>query len=325
MASSSASDLPFDILFTYANPRDLPRLSLVCREFRSLARDDGVCRQAVARFLGLDAIGGPAPRSVRFWHAAQRSSPSSLSQAATPLVTLHRLAPGDSLCSLALRHGCSAADLRRLNGLGSERAHTCHSHLAVPAAAAGAAAAGQRRLAAVRFLGAARREVLLLLPAGDQGDAGEDEDDEQVGVVGEGEEQQQHGPRRRRPSVAAGAAEEEETTAATRQHQQHQQQQRRQRPPTTMTNAATTTSFTALLRRKLREYVGRAARVDPGAASFYLDEAGGDVATALRSAREDEEWARRAARTSVRPNARARSAPLRAFMEGDGFVVVGGG
>jgi hypothetical protein len=208
--------------------------------------------------------------------------------------------------------------VRRLNGLGSEHALASYAHLAVPARLRQAAAAEgegegesawQERRAAVRFLGPARREVLLLLPpSADEGASEEDEVDKQ-------EEQEREDPRSRRRQPAVAEA------AEGQQQQQQQHERRREGGVIGLAGrrgaAAPTGKFGALLRRKLREYVSRAARVDPSAASFYLDEAGGDVASALRAARDDDAWADRSA---VRPSARARAAPLRAWMEAEGAL-----
>jgi hypothetical protein len=257
----------------------------VCREFRLLARDQGICRLAVARHLGLASVAGTA-RRPEFFHAASRAS----------LVQLQPVDGDSSLAALALRHKCSVADIRRLNGLGSDGALKSYSHVAVPVGQQEALVRRPAR-AAVRFLGAARREVLLLLPAGRDGEEQSDEDEE------EEEEDQGDLDGGRQPiprsAVAAGAT---ATTGACRPQQ----------PPST---------FGAHLKQKLCELVGRAARVDAGTASFYLDEAGGDVASALQTAREDERWAASAAGAAARAGARARWAPLRAFIEAEGALM----
>jgi len=293
--------LPLGLLLSCCAPRDLPRLSLVCREFRALARDQGVLRLAVARHFGLARVGGNA-RRPEFWQAVDAA-------AGSPIVSLHALRPGDSLPSLALRYGCSAADVRRLNGLGSDGALSSYRHVAVPLSAAQRQEAGAlpggwgRRRAAVRFLGAARREVLLLLPtAPTNGDEPDDDLEEEAGAPDPGAER---APRRPVPQTAVvpGDAASPGAPAGRR-----------------AARADPASQPGSLLRQRLCGLVGRAARVDTGSASYYLDEAEGDVASALREAREDEAWERGADARARAGAARGTLGPLRSFIEARGAL-----
>lgn len=298
----AAPSLPFDVLLSYVPPSSLPVLALVCRDFRRLSRDQGICRACVARHLGLERVAGTA-RRPEFWHAATKAS----------LVTLVPVARGaaagggsSSLPSLALSHGCTIADIRRLNGLGSDGALGSYAHVAVPAGSETARASAPRRAAAVRFLGAARREVLVLLPPGrdgeDQSDDVQEEDEERRrGGAGVRGGRQGSIPR---TAVAAAAA----PSGAAAQEEEEEERRRASQP------------LGAQLRQKLCEMVGRAARVDAGSASYYLDGAGGDVAEALSSAREDARWAASRAGAAARAGARGRLAPLRAFIEAEGAL-----
>ncbi|KAL4457904.1 hypothetical protein ABPG75_012769 [Micractinium tetrahymenae] len=127
----------------------LVTLRLVSRQLRDLA--DLVLEEAFKQRWGVTAVVTPPP-SAPMYAAARPAA----------FVLCHRLSGrGDTLCSLALRHGTDVVELKRLNNLISDGALASRSHLYVPVPDAAAAAAGQR-VAFVHDSHSKRRLIVIL-------------------------------------------------------------------------------------------------------------------------------------------------------------------
>lgn len=132
----------------------LVMLRLVSRRLRDLA--DLVLEEAFKQRWGVAAVVA-APPAAPMYASARHAA----------FVLCHQLVGrGDTLASLAVRHGTDVVELKRLNNLTTDGALASRSHLYVPVADAAATACGQR----VAFVhdSHSKRRLVVVLRAGEE-------------------------------------------------------------------------------------------------------------------------------------------------------------
>lgn len=228
------------LALAWAEPRSLACCRAVSSLWREAASDQQVRVAAFLRHWQLAACCGQ-PKQAAFLETAGLSS----------FVVQHQVSRTDTLTMLAVRHGCSVADVKRVNQLMSE--HSLHSrHCVYVPVGSREQVAG--RLVRFHFDPTAARDFAVLCSQQQQqpgATPGQRANEEQRDGDDDGELQQLQGPRssgwRSRAKVDA-------------------------------------------MQVKLCQALGRSLRVDNATAQFYLADHGGDIKAAMEACAQDLAW-----------------------------------